>query len=125
MPERENDADVALLKMLPGMMPILHCSGVRTPGQFGPMRRSSTPESDLLTLILCPSPECLGDADDERDFSVDGFENGVGGEGAARRWRWRRRGWRERLATCHRRAGRVRVIIDVISARGAPTIWVP
>ena len=27
------------LKILPGMMPILHSSGVSTPGQFGPTSR--------------------------------------------------------------------------------------
>ena len=40
------------LKMLPGMMPILHSPAVMTPGQFGPMRRDFEPESERLTLIM-------------------------------------------------------------------------
>jgi hypothetical protein len=38
------------LKMLPGMMPILHSSGVRTPGQFGPIRRDLEPVERALDL---------------------------------------------------------------------------
>ena len=40
------------LKILPGMMPILHSPAVMTPGQFGPMRRDFDPESARLTLIM-------------------------------------------------------------------------
>ncbi len=40
------------LKMLPGMMPILHSPAVITPGQFGPMRRDLEPESERLTLTM-------------------------------------------------------------------------
>jgi hypothetical protein len=31
------------MKMLAGMMPILHSPGVTTPGQFGPIRRDFDP----------------------------------------------------------------------------------
>ena len=40
------------LKMLPGMMPILHSPGVRTPGQFGPISRDFEPVSARLTLTM-------------------------------------------------------------------------
>ena len=40
-----DDADVPALKMLPGMMPILHSPAVITPGQFGPIRRDLEPEA--------------------------------------------------------------------------------
>ena len=40
------------LKMLPGMMPILHSSGVRMPGQFGPSRRDLEPSRRRLTLTM-------------------------------------------------------------------------
>ncbi len=40
------------LKMLPGMMPILHSPAVITPGQFGPMRRDFEPDSARLTLTM-------------------------------------------------------------------------
>ena len=40
------------LKMLPGMMPILHSSAVITPGQFGPIRRDLEPDSERFTLIM-------------------------------------------------------------------------
>ena len=40
------------LKILPGMMPILHSPAVMTPGQFGPIRRDLEPDSERLTLIM-------------------------------------------------------------------------
>ena len=40
------------LKMLPGMMPILHSPGVITPGQLGPMRRDFEPHSERFTLTM-------------------------------------------------------------------------
>ena len=40
------------LKMLPGMMPILHSPAVITPGQFGPIRRDFPPASARLTLTM-------------------------------------------------------------------------
>ena len=39
-------------KMFPGMMPILHSSGVSTPGQFGPTRRLLDPHSDRFTFTM-------------------------------------------------------------------------
>ena len=38
--------------MLPGMMPILHSSGVSTPGQFGPISRDFERSSLALTLTM-------------------------------------------------------------------------
>ena len=40
------------LKMLPGMMPILHSLGVSTPGQLGPMRRDFEPDSARFTFTM-------------------------------------------------------------------------
>ena len=40
------------LKMLPGMMPILHSPAVITPGQFGPISRDLEPDSARLTLTM-------------------------------------------------------------------------
>ena len=40
------------LKMLPGMMPILHSPAVITPGQFGPISRDFEPDSARLTLTM-------------------------------------------------------------------------
>ncbi len=38
--------------MWPGMMPILHASGVITPGQFGPISREREPDSARLTVTM-------------------------------------------------------------------------
>src|SRR5579883_1554450 len=38
--------------MWPGMMPILHSSGVITPGQFGPISRVRPPRSARLTVTM-------------------------------------------------------------------------
>ena len=38
--------------MLPGMMPILHSSGVSTPGQFGPISRDFDLSSFALTRTM-------------------------------------------------------------------------
>ena len=40
------------LKILPGMMPILHSPGVSTPGQLGPISRVFEPDSERLTLTM-------------------------------------------------------------------------
>ncbi len=40
------------LKMLPGMMPILHSPAVITPGQFGPISRDFDPDSERLTRCM-------------------------------------------------------------------------
>ena len=40
------------LKMLPGMMPILHSPAVMTPGQLGPISRDFEPDSARLTLTM-------------------------------------------------------------------------
>ncbi|MNT28771.1 hypothetical protein D3C72_1644810 [compost metagenome] len=52
MPERETTPTEPLEKMLPGMMPILHCSGVRMPGQFGPSRRELERSRRALTRTM-------------------------------------------------------------------------
>src|SRR5438132_1618524 len=41
-----------VLKMLAGMMPILHSPAVMTPGQFGPIRRDLEPASERFTLTM-------------------------------------------------------------------------
>ena len=41
------------LKMLPGMMPILHSPAVITPGQFGPISRDFEPRQRALDLAPC------------------------------------------------------------------------
>ena len=38
--------------MLPGMMPILHSSGVSTPGQLGPISRDFDLSSRAFTLTM-------------------------------------------------------------------------
>ena len=40
------------LKMLPGMIPILHALGVSSPGQFGPTRREAEPVSARFTRTM-------------------------------------------------------------------------
>ena len=40
MPERDTIPTLPRKCMLPGMMPILHSSGVITPGQLGPINRA-------------------------------------------------------------------------------------
>ena len=41
-----------LLWMWPGMIPILHASGVMMPGQLGPMRRDADPWRARLTFTM-------------------------------------------------------------------------
>ena len=69
-----------VLKMLPGMMPILHSLGVSTPGQLGPISRDLEPVERALHLDHVEHRDALGDADDQRELGVDGLEDGVGGE---------------------------------------------
>ena len=40
------------VKMLPGMMPILHSPAVITPGQFGPISRDLPPDNARLTFTI-------------------------------------------------------------------------
>jgi hypothetical protein len=47
-----DDADRAFEKIEPGMMPILHWFGVRTPGQFGPIRRDLLPCRAFFTRTM-------------------------------------------------------------------------
>ena len=86
------------LKMLPGMMPILHSPAVITPGQFGPIRRDFEPAERALHPHHVEHRDALGDADDQRDLGVDRLADRVGGDG--RRHvdrRWRRAGLLARL----------------------------
>jgi hypothetical protein len=52
VPERETMPTEPFLWMKPGMMPILHSSGVMMPGQFGPMRRVPVPASAAFTRTM-------------------------------------------------------------------------
>ena len=52
MPERETMPTLPRLKMLPGMMPILHSPAVITPGQLGPTRIDFDPCSARLTRTM-------------------------------------------------------------------------
>ena len=66
------------LKMLPGMMPILHSPGVSTPGQFGPIRRDLRAGQRALHPHHVEHRNAFGDADDQRDLGVDRFADRVG-----------------------------------------------
>ena len=52
VPERETMPTRPRRWMWPGMMPILHSSGVMMPGQLGPMRRVREPASARLTRTM-------------------------------------------------------------------------
>ena len=52
MPERLTTPTEPFEKIEPGMMPILHSSGVSTPGQFGPISRELESVSARLTLTM-------------------------------------------------------------------------
>jgi hypothetical protein len=52
VPERDTMPTRPGLKMLPGIMPILHSPAVMTPGQFGPIRRDFEPESERFTFTM-------------------------------------------------------------------------
>ena len=69
------------LKILPGMMPILHSPAVITPGQFGPISRDFEPHSARLTLHHVEHRNAFGDADDQRNLGLDRFADRVGGAG--------------------------------------------
>ena len=64
-------------------MPILALPGEMTPGQLGPMSARSSSLQLLPDLHHVECRDAFGDADDERDAGVRGFEDGVGCE-------WRR-----------------------------------
>ena len=66
------------MKILPGMMPILHSPAVTTPGQFGPIRRDFEPESARFTRIMSCTGMPSVMADDQRDFGVDRLADRVG-----------------------------------------------
>ncbi len=69
------------LWMNPGMMPILHSSGVMIPGQLGPMRRGLVRREGGFHAHHVIHRDALGDADDELAAGIRRFEDGVGGKG--------------------------------------------
>ena len=75
VPERETTPTEPAEKMLPGMMPILHSFGVSTPGQFGPINRAFRARKRTLDLDHVEHRNAFGDADDQRNLGVDGFED--------------------------------------------------
>ena len=81
MPERDTIPTLPGLKMLPGMMPILHAPAVMTPGQLGPISREFEPLQRALHLDHVENRNALGDADNQRDAGVDRFADRVGGTG--------------------------------------------
>src|SRR5258708_1126396 len=52
VPERDTMPTLPGVKMLPGMMPILHSPAVITPGQFGPISRDLPPDNARLTFTI-------------------------------------------------------------------------
>ena len=66
------------LKMLPGMMPILHSPAVITPGQFGPISRDFEPDERALHLDHVDHRDAFGDADDQRDLGLDRLADRIG-----------------------------------------------
>ena len=52
MPDLETTPTLPFLWICPGMIPILHSSGVITPGQLGPINRDTEPCKALLTLTI-------------------------------------------------------------------------
>ncbi len=52
MPDRLTIPTLPFLKMLAGMIPILHSFGVSTPGQFGPISRDFEPHSARFTRTM-------------------------------------------------------------------------
>ena len=114
------------LWMWPGMMPILHSPGVITPGQLGPISRDLEPRQRALDLDHVQHRNAFGDADDQRHFRVDRFQDGVGGEGRRdidRRWR-RRRPFRVASRTVSN-TGRPRWVEPPLPGVVPPTILVP
>ena len=69
------------LKMLPGMMPILHSPAVITPGQFGPTRRDLEPREGALHLHHVGDRNAFGDADDQLDLGIDRLRDRIGSAG--------------------------------------------
>ena len=63
------------------MMPILHSSGVITPGQFGPTRWTSAVADDVVDADHVDDGHAFGDRDDDFAAGVDRFEDRIGGEG--------------------------------------------
>ena len=56
------------------MMPILHSPGVITPGQLGPISRDLLPRQGAFHFHHVQHRNAFGDADDERNFRIDGFQ---------------------------------------------------
>ncbi len=62
-------------------MPILHSSGVITPGQFGPDQPHAGAVDDLGRADHVADRDAFGDGDHDADAGVGRFHDGVGGEG--------------------------------------------
>ena len=79
VPERDTMPTVPVLKMLPGMMPILHAPAVITPGQFGPISRDFEPDSARFTLTMSATgmPSVMHTM--SGNLRVDRLADGVGG----------------------------------------------
>ena len=79
-------------------MPILHSSGVITPGQLGPIEPAVAVTQDLGHADHIEHRNTFGDRDDRLDAGIDRFEDRVGGEcGRDEDHRGRRAGLRDRL----------------------------
>ena len=94
-------------------MPILHSSGVSTPGQFGPISRDLLPDSARFTLHHVEHRNALGDAHDQRNFGIDRLEDRVGGKG------------RRHVDDAGIRAGRLLSASSTVSNIGRPICVVP
>ena len=80
VPERDTMPTVPGLKMLPGMMPILHSPAVIDARAVRPDQARLRAVERALDLDHVEHRDALGDADDERDLGVDRLADGVGGD---------------------------------------------
>jgi len=70
VPERETTPTLPRVKMVPGMMPILHSPAVMTPGQFGPIRVDFRALQRFFDTRHVKDRNAFGDANDERRSSA-------------------------------------------------------
>mmetsp|Transcript_4528 Transcript_4528/g.12316 ORF Transcript_4528/g.12316 Transcript_4528/m.12316 type:complete len:207 (-) Transcript_4528:249-869(-) len=62
VPDRDTTPILPALWMAPGMIPILHCSGLMMPGQFGPIKRepvASLSSAFTRTMSCCGMPSVM------------------------------------------------------------------
>ena len=81
MPERETMPTEPGLKMLPGMMPILHSPGVMHARAVRPDQARLRADERALDLHHVQHRDALGDADDQRDLGVDRLADRIRGAG--------------------------------------------